>query len=166
MLLAFKGDKKIKGIGFVSCAYLQEALGRFPREAIIFRKSYFLPFSILFAGQSIKGSIFFQAVLEHLMNSYGGLWAWVIYSQSDSAISKRGPQRLWKVKHHCQGNVQLKNTRWLCTRRQEDWIKTTRLSTTLALPSSWEKGFPIFLLLNIPCRKRNHYFLYFVLHLE
>lgn len=88
--ICFVRRQREKGIGFALCTYLQEALGCFPGKAIILWKSYLLPLSILSAGQSIQRSIFFEALLEHLMNCYGRLRTWVIYSQSDSAISKGG----------------------------------------------------------------------------
>lgn len=115
-----------KGIGFVSHTYLQEAFGCFPGEAVIFWKSYLLPFSILFAGQSIKWSIFFQALFEHLMNCYGSLRTRVIYSQPDSAIGKGSPQRSWEEKYYHQGILWVKNTVWLHTTRQRGLEKNCR----------------------------------------
>lgn len=157
-----KETKGEKWIGFVSCVYLQEAFGRFPGEAVILWKSYLLPLSILLAGQSIKGSVFFQALLEHLMNCYGSLWTRVIYSQSDSAISTGSPQRLWKVKHYHQGDTEKYCvTVYHRTRRLNKHCRTKHNSGTSHL---LREGLSNFITTKYACREK--YFLHFVTHLE
>lgn len=90
------------------------------------------------------------------MNRYGSLRAWVIYSQSDSVISKGSPQRLWKIEHY-EGILLVKNTVWL-------YQKIRGLNVILSIPIFWEKGCPSFItLMNILCRKKTLFLILFLI---